>query len=465
MLEPTDPDYPHGTQHGYNGGCRKTSPCPAQPTCHEAKRERQQKYRADNPGRAAQHTDWPQTSHVQKRLAETVKAVGYAGIMEYTGVSRSFIKRVVAERKGRISPRRAEPLDHAWSYFTRGVDTLAPGFKHGRVTSYTRYACRCTKCRTAAMRGQAKSRAGHKTEHNIVAVPKLAVHVEALLRAGGPVQVANAAQVSPQCVHGARAGERVRISVARKLLACTSDDVARVIRRHPAKRTHQQLRSMWALGYPLSWLAAQEPDLSMRQLSWLHPDGHVHLPVSQAIDRLAARIGDTPATPEVGILARSIFQARTNARRLGFYPPACYDDNGDLITRAVPDHPWARADDDAAHKLTLAREVARPTDTRSAYGRAHATDVTAEAVERALARMADRLGVHVLFDPETFETTIRPGDEARTDALRTVLDAYEDEDHGPVWTALEIGLVRLSDVPADHPEVVEWTATLTRSAA
>jgi hypothetical protein len=469
MLETTDPAYPHGSVRGYNDGCHRDSPCPATPTCHEVKRARQQAHRAANPGRHTEHPDWPQTSQVQKRLAETVRAVGYAGIIERTGVSRSAIKRVVAETKARIDPRRAEPLDHAWSYFTRGVDTLAPDFIHGRVTSYTRYSCRCTSCRVAAMRAQSKARAGHQTPHNIVAVPNLAAHVEALLRAGGPCHVANAADVAPQSVKGARAGERVRIAVARKLLACTPEDVARAVRRAPAARVHQRLRSMYALGYPLAWLAEQEPELTLRKLSWMRADGQVLSTVAEAVNRLADRIGDTPATPGHGISAKAIAQARTNARRQGHYPPAFYDEDGVLDVRSVPGHPWAVVDDAAALVIEQVREVTRPTMSRSAFARlqAAATGEAFETMERQISRVAHKLAIRGEYDPDADTINIVPECRTRAAALHTHIVAYDDGEAGPLTTLLALGLSLPQNraFPPDHPEVIRWAAQQSEVAA
>lgn len=441
--QPSDPDFPHGKSTGYRNGCRGDYPCPATPTCAEAKR-------AENAARPrttvpADERDWPQTIHVQRRLAETIEKVGIDALPDRTGLTLTEIGKVQRRRKKRIDPELAEPLDHAWSFFTRGVDTLAPDFKHGKRTSYGRYSCRCRACRTGAVRAQARTRAGIKSDHALTEVPGLAAHVRSLIAVAGPTPAARAAGVAVSVIRGAEKGARVRVGVARRLARTSPADVARTARFLPAARVNQRVRSMWALGYPLRWIAAQHEDLTEPILDRLARSPWVYVEVAAAIDAVADQVGDTQAGPEQGIDPLTAQRTRTHARNNGYYPPMFYDANGTLNPRAIPGHPWSETDDRCARALALARACAKGTLTYSQigerYGRSH----------REVERMHRKIGL------------LDASDRAERAAwVLDLIDAYEAGERGPVEVALATGSRTTHGLAKDHPEVVAWLASQER---
>ena len=200
--------------------------------------------------------------------------------------------------------------------------------------------------------------------------------------------------------------------------------------------------------------------------------------VADDFARLLDRVRDTPAdAARDGIAQRGLTRAKVDAKRLGYYPPNCYDDDGNLDYRSIPDHPWAGADDhahdmlDAAHILIgrsederrerLARalgvlsSVELPTDdtvtddTRDLFTRL-------ETVRRRIHRLKDR-----------FHCRDNDTDRAVGLAhLRAILDEWDTSGEDVLTFTLRHDLVRLNSqaVPRDHPGVKAWLAEQAEQA-
>lgn len=186
-----------------------------------------------------------------------------------------------------------------------------------------------------------------------------------------------------------------------------------------------------ALGYPTQWVDAQREHLT--------------------VEALHARIGDTPADPaRDGIDAETIDRTKVGAREDGYYPPICYDD-GVLNVRAIPDHPWSRADARVAKSFDLIDAIARGTMSASAMvrdGLAHDTTT--------VDRMRKRLGLRYVYDHRD-GVRLRPECKARAAWIRSMIEDYNDGVRGPVEVALTIGSV--DAVISSHPERIAWEAT------
>jgi hypothetical protein len=103
----------------------------------------------------------------------------------------------------------------------------------------------------------------------------------------------------------------------------------------PIERYHQRAYSLAAIGYPLAWIASQ---LGLQNLPMRSPQGRarVRMSVFVRLDTLYRRIEATPAEEHPSrIPARARGIAKATARRHGYHPPGCYDDDGNLIPEAV----------------------------------------------------------------------------------------------------------------------------------
>jgi hypothetical protein len=244
-------------------------------------------------------------------------------------------------------------------------------------------------------------------------------------------------------------GEIVTVATARAVLGTTPAQVAAAALHRPADLTHHQIRTMEALGYPLRWIAA-ESGVSVDHIGKIRPGRQTSLPIADAIATLAARVADTPAGPENGVPWPVAQQARGRAKAAGWYPPAFYDEDRQLIVRAIPDHPWSLLDERAAiivHGAYLggqgrpSAEVARTLGASKAMVQKDCKQVWGYAYTDACA-----------FDP----IASRP----RILEVSRIFHDWEDGQIGPVTAALMLGasFKRPGAGQSDHPELLAWHA-------
>lgn len=331
-------------------------------------------------------------------------------------------------------------------------DPNHPDFPHGTPRGRVR-GCGCAPCRVAR-RNQKKLAKLRLTRHGsqkaITPGQRLTVvrHVEHLRKSvpgASLTAVCAAAGVSHCALRGLNRDEgNLGPRVARAILAVTPDVLAEHVGLIPAKDLVATVRKTQALGYPLSWQSrvsgVSVVDLVRSERTYCTSNK------AKKLRAVAAEVGDTPATPEnTGTTQRAISKAKSTARSFGFYPPACYDEDGTLDWRSVPEHPWSRADEEAHKRITIVRAlIRRDGEEISAATIGEALGVT----ERTVTRVASRSGL----------TMVSEGYAATAADMQTRLDAFDAELIDPVLFALDNDLADPNIFPADHPGFVEWWA-------
>lgn len=144
-----DPTFPHGSDTGYQKGCRKHTgyPCPATPTCNEAHAAKIKEWKNaadDAPGEA-------HTKYVRNRLQATIAHAGIEAVLLRTGLDTAVIDYVLTTPSRTIAHHIGDPINQAWAWLLHGSDVTAPGFKHGVTDAYTRGRCRCRPCCAASL--------------------------------------------------------------------------------------------------------------------------------------------------------------------------------------------------------------------------------------------------------------------------------------------------------------------------
>ena len=257
---------------------------------------------------------------------------------------------------------------------------------------------------------------------------------------------------------------------AMAILAVTVEQLEQHTRRGSTDEAAHLIRSMQALGYPFAWQTRQ-CGVHVEVIANRRKGTKVVYPRQiAAIRDLYARVGERAANPERdGVDPAWSRRATAMAAAAGFYPPACYDDNGTLDYRLVPGHPWADADDNAHNIIDTMRLItARSSDERRdrlarMVGLGSAADlprknkgkeragtnpaiITAiDTIERREKRLAKRFGMR-LEDP----TRTRNANE-----WRSALIAWENSDTDAMAFCLDNNLVnpRHKSCPNDHPTV------------
>lgn len=449
---PADPDFPHGTPLGYKQGCRKTSPCPATPTCQEVGTARDTSYRNRRDPNETQ--DAVHASHVKRRLEQTIAKVGLDALLEDAGVDAAHVDAVRTWPYVTMEPHLAEPLDHSWSWLVHGSNTRAPDFPHGRsAASYASGSCRCLRCRSKHLEVTKATQLGRIGPNTFVVLPGLADHTKALIEAAGSGKaVARVCGIGGAAVAKAAEGQRVRARIARTLLRTTHDECARHARRKVEPRAYRQVRSMQALGYTLQWISARTR-ISYSSLQHLKPDTLLAAERIEVIASLAAQVGDTPADPERdGIEPRDILRTAAFARRAGHYPPIYYDENGNLDYRTLPDHPWARLDAKADSRVRAAHLLVATELTQG--------EVAAETgiSDKRVGEVAQALGV--VYAKQGKKARDVHSNRAITARVLSVVHDYDTGQIGPVTAALMLdvlGTTRRSK-RKPHPELAAWDA-------
>ena len=363
-------------------------------------------------------------------------------------------------------------------------DPTHPDYPHGKPEGAWR-GCKCADCLRARRISNYQSRRLREQGITRYAPDELRQrvqnHVDALVRVTG---VSLAAISRAAGVEGKRAGEvhrgmGVATVTAHKLLAVTPAKALEYLTYIDVEPFRLITGQLQALGYTYRW---QE-----RQVGACHR--YVNLILDRARngrqDRmdveaftkwqdLLAEYGDREATTEDGLSPMQIKQAKTVATRNGFYPPACYDDDGNLNYRFVPDHPWARADEYAHDKLRDLRIITARNLDEKQYRMARAlgldsaaelpTDdngmkhsnptlwTAAETLRQSCTRLKETLGLRDK-DPERHERAAWWRDQ-----LARFEYSYSGEE--TLAFALRTGLitVKANQVPLSHPTVQAYLA-------
>lgn len=309
-------------------------------------------------------------------------------------------------------------------------DPSDPEFPHGTNPGWYR-GCPCDPCHRAHSRldkhrALVTARGGRWS----VDAAEVAQHLNRLIDKHGFAAnaIGRAAGVGGDTVSSIARGRTtwVRRTVAAKLLAVTPDLMYRTPRvTAPAKRALQQARSMMALGWSSTWIAAELrlPNPSNDGLRILRDSQRIDAGLALRISQLAERIGHTR-----GPSARTA----TMAAGKGWYPPAAYDEDGDLIAEAV-----AISEDDelAAAIMRVLRMTINGASIQQAHEETgipntHIREYRATSkLQRGRPRVGDG-GKWFFTDPEAAQLAV------------DICDLYEYEG----WTAQE-ALDKLGIVP------------------
>lgn len=455
----------HGTPAGFSAGCKDHDTCPQAPySCRTARTAAQQDYRRRQAADAAAGiTEGARLSQVQRRLEQTIEAVGIRQVAARTQMSMNSINDV-REQYGALLPyETAERLDHAWTWFVRGVDSTAPDFVHGRGAASYIAGCRCRPCRAGMTKANATQRMGLLRPESWLSAAEadlVRAHATRLAKLSNAQHAARACGVPTSTFHAIIKGhnEGMRRPVAEKIIATKPSDLEAVAALVPADATHHHVWTLMALGYNMRW-QREEIGVGPDTLSKLRPGKVVTVAIAGAVADLAARIGEKPATLADGISEKSAARARATALRAGFYPPAAYDDNRQLVLRAIPDHPWSRLDERAAKALTgayLAGKGMTPAQISRETGSAPST----------LTKHQERVWGY---------TYLRDGDldfkasRARIREIVAIYHSWEAGEVGPITAAAMVGFgFHRTNCPVEareHPEVVALRAAEAAAAA
>jgi hypothetical protein len=467
-MELSDPSFPHGTKTGYNKGCRKTFPCPATPTCNDASNAQNRAYRRKAAGRAVEGR---LTTYVVKRLNATIAAVGVDALADEVHMSPRRLRNIASGRdpvtkNARIPEPLAAKLDRAWTLLAHGItpEQLAAR-PHGTATTYINYWCRCLPCTEAATVCRKRSRLGIvAADQTLVPMTEpLLARLEALIEAAGsrhlfckvtglaPTQVGKMRKIDAQ----------LRGSTVRILTEWTPATMREAAEREadcyvPAARTYWLMGTLAAMGYPIIWQHRQAGLWARRRN---RADGVILRSTEQALESLHKRFSGEFARPgKHGLTKGGIAHAKTYAAKNGFHPPFAYDDDMNLIERAIPGHPWAKMDELCAAKIMALHHMSTGMTTKAAAREVglNQKTISGERFPHGLTYL-DGVSVrsgHVHLDYKASRDRIRQ--------IADVKHRWESGLIGPVTAYLELGLTLPETgrgaLAADHPEYVEWLA-------
>lgn len=460
------PTIKHGTDTGYQRGCRKGAPCPATPTCNDAHNAAKRLNSARRARNKIGHGEGRLVSAVARRLNNSIDSFGLDLVAQETGYTVARLRRIAKGTAAgfdgvRVSEAVAGPLDVAWARLFYGTDPSDPTVEHGTHDGYRAHMCRCPKCCGAASKAKKRWTVGQLPD-TWRKDPGLGAHTRALLEAAGSMrQLEKITGVTRDPLVRAIEGKsdaRVMVTVSDRLRAWTPRKVsaARTGVTVPAARSARVVGRLWAAGYPHWWVAERAGIGAQR--TRIDPEGMVPVGLDQALVGLYARIGDMLADPvRDGIPVAAVTRSRRAAARAGWWPPMMYDSLADdtVDPRAMPGHPWAVLDERAARALHAARMLAT---TGSTFRQVRETaGVSGRQVERWVSVLG--LSTQCVTDATVGSVDrTKAANRAAVARILDVWDAYEDGRVGPVTAAIELGLMKPHAKIKTHPEIVAWLA-------
>lgn len=330
-------------------------------------------------------------------------------------------------------------------------DPYDPRFPHGTTRGYARL-CSCDECRASHANAEAK-RAWNAMNGKVplTDAEPVRAHLAAVVAATGCTarQVTMATGQNRRVVLHVLAGSRSRVrqETAAALLAFTGAHVPEPPPQYvPRQRAEFMVRTLQAHGWPLQWQAEKlgQPNLQGPRFLWDTRSPFVARRTMAAVAALHRRYRYVEG-PDDG--------ARREARHLGFFPYAAYDEDGEpdeygrppLATLAVNRKtvPTGKARTSTHHDrerngatrwATLAKTLAGQPS--SAIARAERT--TARTVSRYRVELGLRWTATVPLRPE-------PGQEEELAMARDALARYRGNPSNPrgQWEELRAALARL----------------------
>ena len=328
-------------------------------------------------------------------------------------------------------------------------DPKHPDFPHGTALGRRRH-CDCTPCRDAKYREDKRLHLQRLTTgSNRYASPEVTARVVAHLNHLNSIPGVSLTMIGKWAGTSHSSAVRVMATgtvgpkLAKQFLSITPAFAAAHARAVPRDEVVLKVHQMQALGYPIAWQQTQIGRPRCLYTLVNRTSETVEAPIAHDVFELAARIGDRPANPGDGMTAAAINHAKGRARKAGYYPPACYNEDGTLDYRAIPDHPWSRADEQAHRKLDLLRALVKYDGFKDRPEIAAELGRTDREAERLVAQY--RL---------TLSESRR---KKRLAWLRGQFDRFDTDNVDPVLFALQIDLYEgTRTFPLDHPGVVAW---------
>lgn len=336
-------------------------------------------------------------------------------------------------------------------------DPSHPDFPHGTARRYLDGRCRCNPCKDAATlaRKQWEHRrlTGRLGPNDRVSAERARARLRALVDQGYEyADIARAAGISKSQVRrhlGVASDGTPHKMFARMAHAILTADMTTVPPRVPAERYWQRAYSLAAAGYPLAWIARQ---LGMETDRLHFPRRDLQIPLDGTfgkLERLYREISHVPAevNQDFEFTPRQIQRAKFAARKHGFHPPGCYDDDGRLIPEAIRDEKlaakFAERDRQAQRRLTALRMC-----LAGVPGPAVAEHLRVDAA--LVQRYCRQAGLAFAFDPYTDRSVPRPECAERATEIREILAAHTFLSD-PFETVRVIGLMGEARYAFDTP--------------
>lgn len=309
-------------------------------------------------------------------------------------------------------------------------DPNDPDFPHGEVRGFRR-GCRCESCRAAKRaknlqyRQEVKAvRPGASPLTDQVAPDRAARRVRELVRTYSINDISRVTGVNVGSIRRLRDGRPKFITrlTERAVLNAKFDRIAPSF-VSPALLL-QRLGSLAALGYPFNWQMRQA-GLVQTSLTDIREASFIRRETFQRYNVVYEKYGVRHARPEDGISQHSMVMAKKWARHHRYYPPAAYDDEGNLIAEAV------RVQRKEVRKDRRTRAAMQRIDAlwRSLAGESAShieamTDINARTVNRWRDEAGLRFGNR---DADTDLIMVAPGYEERAEEIRVALASYRDD--------------------------------------
>lgn len=350
-------------------------------------------------------------------------------------------------------------------------DPNHPEFPHATARGAAR-GCKCAPCRRARERQSKRNK--HLRAQGLSS--KVATKQDAM-RARGYVRsllhaVPGASLNSLAAASGLSRSTLARLmelkvspGTCERVLRLAVADVIPHVAWHPADRVYTQLRRLQAAGFSVLWLCRQSGNKTLPTVMARYENGRqtsVSADVALLVQGFVDQYGWRDATVEDGLSIRTITWMQRRARSEGFYPPYCYDEDGNLQLRWLPGHPWAEIDDDCSREIEVMRLLLSATASRE-IERQYPT-----FQQRRIERIKSRLGLRMEATPGEFQVyRVHPDCADVAERIRQVIADYDEHGLDPVRACLMLGTRRAGsgNAPADHPEVAAWLSEQQQTAA
>jgi len=345
-----------------------------------------------------------------------------------------------------------------------------PDYAHGTETGKVN-GCDCTACNDAGWRAGKRRRVARARGVALTADPakqaEIRAHITMLREAhpGNTLQaIGAAAGISSSTLSWFLMGKTKKMhkSTFTKVLAVKPHHIT-AKDFYPREDLVLLVGQLRALGYPVAWQAREcgVPRLDV-SIDLRRGSGPVQASIYNALREVHTRVGDRPATDAhapKGVRTRTMNEARA----AGFYPPACYEPDGTLDWRAIPDHPWTVIEEQCHEHIARLEAAIKHPDV-GARGLTHITlDYTEDDYAPGTSEHTEFGRVEMAYRRLLEGLRIRNSDTGaeRRAELHEALWRFMHKGEGdPVSFCIEQGIMseKSSKIPSDHPAVAKARA-------